>query len=128
MLTKYYDTMLKPFDTLDALRMFDDIYTPSWGLKPRSSASSYRVNTTDTGLELSLDLPGVKSRDLSVQVSGRNVSISGKLRGEEFTHTYAVAKAYDVEAIDAALEDGVLTLKFDRVKEASVKTVEVKVK
>ena len=109
MLTKYYDTMLKPFDTLDALRMFDDIYTPSWGLKPRSSASSYRVNTTDTGLELSLDIPGVKSKDLSVQVTGRLLTVSGKVRGEDFKHTYRLSKDYDTDTVDATLEDGVLT-------------------
>ena len=127
MLAKYYDSMLKPFDSFDTFRLFDDIYGPSWNLKTKSHASSCRVNTTDNGLELSLDLPGVKSKDLSVQVTGRLLTVSGKVRGEDFKHTYRLSKDYDTDTVDATLEDGVLTLKFDRAKD-DAKTVSIKIK
>lgn len=124
MLTKYYDSMLKPFDTF---RIFDDLYGTTWNLRAGTHTSSYRVNTTDRGLELSLDLPGVKSRDLSVKVTGRTLEVSGKLRDEDFRHTYRISKDFDPDTVDATLEDGVLTLMFDRLKEGS-KTIDVKLK
>lgn len=127
MLTKYYDTMLtKPFDALDPFRLLDDVYGPSWNLK--SSSSSYRVNTTDVGLELSTDLPGVKSKDLSVQVTGRTVSVFGKLRGEDFKHSYRVSRDYDVETASASLEDGVLTLTFEKSSTSQPRTIDIVVK
>lgn len=127
MLTKYYDTMLtKPFDALDPFRLLDDVYGSSWNLK--STSSSYRVNATDTGLELSTDLPGVKSKDLSVQVTGRTVTISGKLRGQDFKNSYRVSKDYDVETAAASLEDGVLTLTFEKAADAQPRTIEIDVK
>ena len=124
MLSRYNDSMLKPFSTFDAFRLLDDLYAPTWS----SRLSSYRSNSVDNGLELSLDLPGVKSKDLNVQISDRLITISGKLRGEDFKHSYRLSKEYDPETVSATLEDGVLLLKFSKVKELSPKTIEVKVK
>jgi len=128
MLTKYYDTMLtNTRDLFDPFRMLDDAYFAP--LNKRSTLSSaYRVNKTETGLELSIDLPGLKSKDLSVQTSGRDVKISGKIRDEEFKYTYRLAKDYTTDVVDATLEDGVLTLAFQKAQQVSSKTVEVKVK
>lgn len=125
MLSRYNDFMLKPFSTFDAFRILDDIYAPSWNSR---LSSSCRVNNTDTGLELSLDLPGVKSKDLNIQITDRLVTISGKSRGDEFKHSYRLSKEYEPESADAKLEDGVLLLTFSKVKGSAPKTIEVKVK
>lgn len=125
MLTKYYDSVLRPFDAFDTLRLFDDLHPHAWGFRPRSNASSYRTNATEKGFELSLDLPGVKAKDVSIQVSGGEVTVSGKSRDGDFKHTYRLSKEYDVDAADATLEDGVLTVSFKRRKE-DVRIIEVK--
>jgi HSP20 family molecular chaperone IbpA len=128
MLTKYYDSMLKPsVDLFDPFRVFDDIYFAS---KPRTytQSSAYRTETTEDGMNLSVDLPGVKSTDLTVHATGRDVKITGKLRGEEFSHTYRVSKDYDVENPDAVLEDGVLTIRFKKSSSAKTKVIEVRSK
>ena len=127
MLTKYYDAVLQPFDSLDAWNILANLYGPSWNLNAKTNSSSCRVNTTDEDLELSLDLPGVRSEDLSVQVTGRLVNINGKVRGKDFKHSYRLSKEYDTTTPSATLENGVLSLKFNRCKE-DVKTITIKVK
>ena len=128
MLTKYYDTMLtNTRDLIDPFKILDDAYFAP--LQKKSTLSSvYRVNTTETGLDLSIDLPGLKAKDLTVQTAGRDVKIAGKVRGEEFKHTYRLSKDYTPDDVEAVLEDGVLTLRFQKAQQASLKTVEVKVK
>ena len=128
-MTKYYDSMLKTPDIFDTLRLFDDLYGTSWTTRSKTStAAAYRTEIVDDGLVLSIDLPGVKSKDLSVQVTGRDVKVSGKHRGEEFKQTYKIAKEYDPETVSATLEDGVLTLSFKKSVGNETKTIEVKVK
>lgn len=126
MFSRYHDLMLKPFNSFDTFRLIDDLYGQTCNLK--SSSSSYRVDSTDDGLELSLDLPGVKGKDLNVQVTDRLITVSGKLRGEDFKHSYRISKDYDPETIDAAMEDGVLTLSFNKSKDSVTRSIEVKTK
>lgn len=131
MLAKYYDSMLNTStrDLLDPFKIFDDIYSTTLSNHTNITKSSlYRVNTTEDGMTLSLDIPGVKSKDLSVQVTGRDVKVTGKLRGDEFKQLYRISKDYDPDTVDAQLEDGVLTLSFKKISSAVTKNIEVKVK
>ena len=127
MLTRYYDSILKTHDLFDAFKTFDDLYgtralaTKSWG-------SNYRTEVTDDGLTLSIDLPGVKSKDLNVQITGRDVKVSGTCRGTEFNYSYRVSKDLDPDTLDASLEDGVLFLKLKNAKGVEPRTVTVRVK
>lgn len=121
--------MLKTPDIFDTLRLFDDIYSSSWTARSKSlTESAYRTDVTDDGIALSIDLPGVKSKELSVQVTGRDVKVNGKQRGEDFKQTYRIAKEYDPDTVSATLEDGVLTLTFKKSKGSETKTIDVKVK
>lgn len=122
MLTNYYESMLKP-------DLFDAFFYGLPTTRTRSSIlNDYRVESTAEGLELSVDLPGVKSKDLTVQVTGRQVSITGKARGEDVKHTYRISKDFDPDTAEAVLEDGVLTLFFKKSKGQEARTLQVKVK
>jgi len=128
MLTKYSDTMLTPYFNLFDYKPFkfaDEIF---YGDRHSMYDHSYRVDTTDTGLTLSIDLPGVKSKDVSVQVTGRVVTVSGKLRGQDFKMSYSISRDYDADTADATLEDGVLAVTFDKTSKVNSKTIQVKVK
>jgi len=128
MLTKYHDTMLtKTRDLFDPFHILDDLNLAPFYERSITS-SAYRVNTTENGLELQLDLPGLKSKDLTVQTVDRLIKVSGKIRGEEFKYSYRISKDYNAEDVDATLEDGVLFLKFQKHKQVVAKTVDVKVK
>ena len=126
MLAKYYDSMLPgPLDVFSTFKLLDDLYLAP---ENKSKSSAYRVETDDRELTLSIDLPGVKSSDLQVTAQGREIKVSGKLRGQDFKHTYKVSKDYDTETIDALLEDGVLTLRFKKASDATLKTISIKTK
>ena len=128
MLNKYYDSMLKTHDIFDTFRILDDFYTSPLASKARTLTNTvYRVETKDDRLTLSIDLPGVKSKDLTVQTTGRELKVSGKLRGEDFKYHYTLSKDYNPEAASACLEDGVLTLTFEKVTSTVTRTIEVKV-
>lgn len=127
MLTKYYDSMLKTPSLFDSFWILDELHGSSWPRSRSADADScYRVNTTGSGLEISIDLPGVKKADLKVQATGRSIEVSGMLRGKEFKQTYKVSRDYDPDSIDAALEDGVLTIKLQRSEESATKLIDVK--
>lgn len=130
MLNKYYDSMLKTDNLFHTLRILDDLYSPTLTSKTRyyTSTTEARTEKKDNELHLLVDLPGVKSSDLSVQTEGRVIKITGKRRGEEFKHTYTLSKEYDPESTSATLEDGVLTLTFAKSTETASRKIEVKVK
>lgn len=120
MFSKYYDSMLKPdiFDTL--------FYGMSIPRTKSHFSSDARVETTESGLSLTVDVPGVKQKDLTVELSGRDVKVSGTARGEEFKYSYRISRDYDPDTLDALLEDGVLTLSFKRARTSDTRRVEVR--
>ena len=79
-------------------------------------------------LHLSVDLPGVKRKEISVQITARDINISGKLRGEDFKYSYSLSNEYDPDAVTAIYEDGVLTLTFGKSLVLKTKTIKIKVK
>lgn len=113
---------------VDAFDLFDDFF---WR---RTSHIDTRANSLpdfrldDGSLVMSLDVPGAKKDDVEVKTIGRTLAVSGKVRGKSFDYKYNIEKDYDVETPDALLEDGVLTVKFKRLKEVTEKKIEVKTK
>jgi len=129
MLNIRYDSMLKTPTLFDTLRTLEDLYsTPTSRTRVYTNSSVTRTEEKDNELHLSIDLPGVKSKDISVQVTGREIKVLGNLRGEDFKYSYALSKDYDPEAVTATHEDGVLTLAFGKTVASKTKTIEIKVK
>ena len=130
MLNIRYDSMLKTPALFDTLRNIEDLYSPTYTSRSRlcSGSSIYRTEEKDNELHLSVDLPGVKAKDISVQVTGREIKVAGKLRGEDFKYTYSLSRDYDPDVVTATHEDGVLTLTFGKTITAKTKTVEIKIK
>ena len=129
MLNIRYDSSLKNPSLFNTLRALDDLYSTTSSTRTRFCTSSeYRVEEKDNELHLSIDLPGVKAKELSVQTTGRDIKVTGKLRGEDFKYSYVLSKDYDPETISAIHEDGVLTLAFGKTSASKTRTVEIKVK
>jgi len=129
MLNIRYDSTLKTPTLFDTLRTLEDLYsTPTSRTRVYTNSSVYRTEEKDNELHLSIDLPGVKGKDISVQATGREIKVTGKLRGEDFKYSYVLSKDYDPETVAATHEDGVLTLTFGKTATAKTKTVEIKVK
>lgn len=129
MLNIRYDSMLKTPTLFDTLRTLEDLYsTPTTRSRAYTNSSVYRTEEKDNELHLSVDLPGVKGKDITVQVTGREIKVTGKLRGEDFKYSYALSNGYDPDTVAASHEDGVLTLTFGKTTVAKTKTVEIKLK
>jgi HSP20 family molecular chaperone IbpA len=128
-MNKYYDSMLKTDNLFQTLRILDDICSPTLTTRQRyfTSTAPARTEVKDNVLHLSVDLPGVKTSDLSVQAEGRTIKIVGKRKGEEIKHAYTLSKEYDPETTSALLEDGVLNLTFSK-SVSSTRKIEVKTK
>lgn len=76
-----------------------------------------KVENTEQGWNLSLDLPGVTREQLSIDVDGAVVRIAtteGAPR--QYQAAYALPEDIDAEATSAKLENGVLTLALAKKK------------
>lgn len=122
MLIRYNDSLGKrdPFRLLDDLLFGDDsVYTKQY--------SDYRIETDEKSLSLFLDVPGVKHSDLDVNVVGKEVQIEGIQRGVKFTRRYSIHRDYEPSSVEASLEDGVLTLSFEKSTGPPKKKVNIRV-
>ena len=91
---------------------------------------------------LSMDLPGVKSEDVHVELQDRDLCVMGERKEEmeeegktfhrserrygEFRRVFPLPKTVDEEHIDATFKDGVLSIRVPKTEEAKPKHVEVK--
>ena len=126
MLTRYSDSIFTPYDIFDGgvfNKIIDDLYS-----KDRKYQFAYEVEEKENQLLFSMDLPGVKSSDLKIVAEGRNIKISGKQKGKEFKYSYTLHKNYEPQNAKAKIEDGVLTIKFDKREEEKQKTIVIEIK
>ncbi len=106
-------------------------YGAAFGLDKYMSntvTTNYDVHENEAGLTLSIDLPGTKSSDLKVEAVSNLVKISGKQKGKDFFYEYSLNKIYDPLSGAARLEDGVLTLTFNKHEEKKLKVHTIQVK
>ena len=102
------------------------------------------VTETDTGLELTAELPGIAEKDIDVSVSDRTLTIKGEKTAEKtvsekdrhvsersygsFRRVLALPFDPDPEKIDAHMNNGVLTVVLPRPAETAEKTKKIEVK
>lgn len=87
-------------------------------------------------------LPGVKPEDIEVSINGDTLIIKGETRGEDkiedkdylwrerhygsYFRSVTLPRDLQTDKVEAAFEDGVLTLNIPRAVESKPKTIEVK--
>jgi HSP20 family protein len=92
---------------------------------------------------LSMELPGMKSEDVHVQVEDGYLTIRGERKHEketseknvhrlersygEFTRSFLLPENVKADAVVASLKDGVLKLQLPKTEQAKPKKVEIKV-
>lgn len=121
-----------PFAEMDRLARRMDRLTGSMlggrGLQWRPSRVFPAVNITEDKDRYTIraELPGMKAEDVDVQVTGRNVSISGERRiqpeaenaryhrrereGGRFSRVVGLPGDIDAEGVEATMANGVLTV------------------
>jgi HSP20 family molecular chaperone IbpA len=95
-----------------------------------------------TGITLSADLPGISKEDLVIGVDGRTltieatlrlgeaeglVSVYAEVRANHYRRSFELSSELDTGSIDAALKDGVLTMRLPKQERAKPRRIEVMV-
>jgi HSP20 family molecular chaperone IbpA len=64
----------------------------------------------DGKLVMSIDIPGVKRSDVNVTTNKQKLDISATRDGKAKSYKYDIRSDYDLNTVDCALADGVLTI------------------
>jgi HSP20 family protein len=87
------------------------------------AGNQVRINESESRVQLSLDLPGVKASDLKINVENQVLTISGNrtfARGNHtssvgFSRQFALDATVDASNLTANLADGVLTVSAPKI-------------
>ena len=118
----------------DVGRIFDDA---SWG----SARFSSNFFGNDEELVLQIELPGLDSADIELEIEDQVLSISaaypssdedraylkGEQRSQSFSQQFRLPVGLDEESVHAELKDGILSIRFKRNKPQR-KNITVKIK
>jgi HSP20 family protein len=89
-----------------------------------ATESRSQVESDDTSITLTLDVPGLSKEQLTIGIEGRIVRIASKDDApRSFKATYKLGSDVDAAQSEAKLENGVLTLKFAKVAPESRQTL-----
>ncbi|MGZ4481974.1 MAG: Hsp20/alpha crystallin family protein [Gaiellales bacterium] len=138
-------TRWDPFQQLAEMqRDFDRILgrTPPNGEKTHPWVPVVDIEQTKDALVLKFDLPGMKREDVSIEVEGRTLTVSGERKEEKedkhegyysrerlvgrFSRSFMLPEHIDESKIEAKFSDGVLTIRVPRPQEEKPKKIAIK--
>ena len=128
--------------------MFEDLFRPMRGWGGRM-AEMLRVPDTDVvetenGIRVTLDLPGMRPEDVSVDLENNVLTVSGERReerteGEEsdtwhlserrygkFSRSFVLPREVEQERIEARFEDGVLRVVIPKSEQTRRRRIEIR--
>lgn len=109
-------------------RLMDDVWDPRTSRSGLRGLGEFRppadVEETDDAYVVDIELPGVDKKDVTVEATGRRLTVSGERKERErrgilrrrtrtvghFFYEVVLPNEFADEAIDAKLADGVLTV------------------
>lgn len=99
------------------------------------------VTETEDSFFLTIDVPGLKKNDINIEVTGRQLAISGERKQEEpikggstyrnersfgrFHRIFEVPEGTNTEVIEASYESGVLRLAIPKSESVRVRKIEI---
>jgi HSP20 family protein len=122
-----------PFrDFGELTRWFDSAVPQVW-------SPSADVRETDTEYVLDVELPGVTRDDITVDLTGNRLAITGELKEQEqegryhrrtrrtgkFSYRVLLPRGVDGDKVEAALENGVLTVRVPKSETAQPRRIEI---
>ena len=137
------------YRTLD--QVVDDLWRSAWSNTPACYDTdtarpvlrpAMDVTQDETGVTVRVDLPGLTAEDVTVEVHGDLLTISGEIKAAEeregeryhvreryagaFKRSLRLGDTLDMENIAATFENGVLTLALPTRPEAQPKRIDVR--
>ena len=85
---------------------------------------------TDSGIELEIDIPGIKKDEVSIKSKGESLVIAANPKsknGKPFSYSYKLPSVLDGSLTFASLEDGVLKVTVPKKESAKIKEISVKI-
>ena len=141
------DKLPHPFTRLEAemenlVNRFLGADQPPWMCPDRYTPSADLIET-GTAYEVTLDVPGMNAEDLSIDLKGSHLWITGERKEQEddkedktvhhaerrygqFRRVMALPGKVDDESIVAEYSNGVLTITVPKTEETQTKHIEVK--
>lgn len=86
----------------------------------------YDVSRTESGYAVEVPVPGYSSAQVEVSLKDGIITVAGKSDRRTFTRSFTVPEDVDTEAIDARVENGMLTIELQRRPEAQPRKIQVK--
>jgi HSP20 family molecular chaperone IbpA len=99
------------------------------------------ISEDDVGITVTADLPGVTREALAIRVDGDTLTLEApiqlgeakglepvyaELRSGRYQRSFTLSRELDSAHIDAALRDGVLTLRVPKLEQARPRRIEVR--
>ncbi len=134
----------RSIDSFD--RFFNQMVKNSFALPvaPQAAPLAVDVQANDNGYVLTANVPGFTAEDISIEILENVISLSAKVESSEdsesdgyvlrerrhssFRRKLRLPKEIDSEAVEASIENGVLTLSLPVVEDAKPKSISVSVK
>jgi HSP20 family protein len=108
------------------LEMMERIFSNT---NPVIQNRNYYVDEKDSEYILEIPVPGFSKSDISVDVEGINLVITGKdtesYWTEDFIKKFKLPNEADVESIKASIEDGILNVSIGKRKESIPKRIKI---
>jgi HSP20 family protein len=126
-------------------RLLEQTFGGSWTpmlTEPLGWSPPVDIEEQDDAFLVEAELPGVRREDVSIELVGNELSITGETKDKErkgvlrrrtrrigrFEYRVRLPDQVDPEKIEANLADGVLTVRVPKTEKAARRTIEVKSK
>jgi len=125
-------------------RLFNDAFTPSAGATGGWQTPAVDMYQTDDEVVVKASLPGMKSDDVQISITGDMLSLKGEFRQEDekkerayhlreqrygaFERTFALPTDVVADKAKAEFENGILTITLPKAEEVKPKTITIKSK
>ena len=135
--------MRRMHDMLDRI-MDQSVLDVPFDASLREGVLPLDVYQTDEDVVVKAALPGVKSEDIHVSITGDALTIRGEMKAEHieeepkyylrerrfgsFSRSLSLPTSVDADRAEADFEDGILTLTLPKVEQVKTKTIAVQTK
>jgi len=134
--SSFFSPIQREFD-----RLFDQLGSGWTGLAGVELGTRMDVRDTDTGLEITIEAPGVDEKDLKISVEDNVLTVSGEKKSETekkeeayriseraygaFSRSVLLPTGVNADKISATMKNGVLKITAPRDGQAKAKTISI---
>lgn len=121
---------------------FNELWNYDYGWQPTRFQPAVDVYEEDGAILLKAEVPGLKVEDVKIDVHGNMLTLSGERKVEKdtnekgyrhversygsFTRSFTLPDTVDSDGIEAALHDGILTIKLPKSQRARPRNILVR--